>query len=253
MPTVIASPNNNEHTSTAPATTSVPTAGQQSHAESLVNDLRQKLDIPSIAGLSQVQSEHLGNVFSYFDEDDARNTVRSYLKVSIEQINRWEMENKSNAGALSFVDTCNQIRQNIFNTKSWWPKLPDSMRSSGKYYLEGKRFARWAKNTASDDIKSWSHAHVIPCTGPTKDECIPFVTPEIAKQYTNYAVALKTSTKDAGIEMGDSSYKHVVNMIRNLMRSQMKLMISFFVGSSKYHLTQMDCPVFNGKSFVLYW
>ena len=209
--------------------------------------------VPNIPSLTSSDTNFISEFLSFQNEDAARKTVQQYLKVTDNQMNAWKTENTTTAGARSFQDSMDKIRETMFLVKSWHPSIPANKRSDGrlksggKYLQEAKSFSKWAKTMASDDIKQWSKNNVIPCTGPTKDTCFPFVTPEIAEQYLKHTVASKSNPTDAGSEKGDSAYRHVVNMLRSLMLKHQQVLIEYFVGSHNVHLSKMSAPRFNGE------
>ena len=135
---------------------------------------------------STEDSVELLNLFTHYDEDQCAETVCMLLRIQRDTLNNYYTNQKNLPGGWPPITSLvNKIRMNILSSKSWHPKTSFN-KNAGGYYLEIKNLINWGMKYATIAIKECLNKYKLPCTGRTKEECLPIITTHIANTYLEW-------------------------------------------------------------------
>ena len=156
--------------------------------------------------------------------------------------------NASSSASFSFKSTMNTIKVMFSSTKSWWPEYynGNTRIHCGKYLRMVIKFSEWAKVHNEPTIRQHAVSYYLPCSGPTRNKCLIFVTRELALEYVRHIVSDPKASNTA------STHDAVIKTIRHLMTKQQKVLLLYFVGSHQVKMAVMDPPSFRCKFIYNY-
>ena len=194
---------------------------------------------------STEDSVELLNLFTHYDEDQCAETVCMLLGIQRDTLNIYYTNQKNLPGGWPPITSLvNKIRMNILSSKSWHPKTSFN-KNAGGYYLEIKNLINWGMKYATIQIKECLNKYKLPCTGRTKEECLPIITTHIADTYLEWITTNAVGDKEkAGINKCSKATK----AIRSLL-VEAQHMCYFFVGNQAN--THLAKPSFKHPNLII--
>jgi len=163
---------------------------------------------------STEDSFELLNLFTFCDQDQCAETVCMLLCIERDTLKNYFTNQKILPGGLPPILSLVNKNQNEYSFIQVLASKNVVQQKSRRLLFRNKNLMQWANKYATIQIKEFLNKFKLPCTGRTKDECLPIITTYIANTYLEWITTNVVGGKE---KTGINKCSKATKAIRSLL------------------------------------